>query len=94
MKTLTENTTRNYVPVEVPGTDVTLEFSQSVRDGVTRISATPKKGGSPMGLMTYNVGEKSLTVSLKPLEGKNLENIEKILTTLGRGILEILGEDK
>lgn len=93
MKTLTENTTKNYEPIAVEGTDITLEFSESTRDGVRRIAATPKKNGANMGLITYNANEKSLTVSMKPLDGKNLHKLGDILGTVASCINEILGEE-
>lgn len=90
MKTVTENTTKNFEPVTIEGTDVTIEFSESVRDGVKRITGTPKKNGADMGLVTYNANEHSLTLSMKPLEGKNLLNLDSILTTIANCINEIL----
>ena len=93
MKAITENTTRNYEPVAVEGTDITIEFNESTRDGVKRVTGTPKKNGANMGLITYNVNEQSLTLSMKPLEGNNLLNLDKILTVVANCINEVVDGD-
>lgn len=92
MKPKTQNTTLNYEPVKVKGTGYEFNFTKTMKDGVTNITATPKKESKGAGFLSYNMTDGKLILQVNNITAEERQNLGNLLKTVGESIAEIAGE--